>query len=169
MKTSKTPAYATLLAVVLMISVLSGAQAEEKITVQNGQVTIENKNSGKVLVLDTMELERMISTTMNETMEGMGDMLAEMEDMQLEIRLGQDNQLSVETEDQMFEMNLDLIFKEIGTALETAFDDVHTEQWTVHRHRHDEEFDQEELEEELEQLKEELQRLQEKLEEAKEL
>ncbi len=163
-----TKAGIVLLAVVLLIPALSSAVAGERITIENGQISIENPDSDRLLVIDTDSLHELISTTLEETMDGMGDVLAELENLQLEIRLGEDNKLSVETEDQMWEMDLDLIFKEVGHALDTAFEGMETDGWSHHRY-HESDDGEEDLAAELERLKSELNRLQKKLDHAKEI
>jgi chromosome segregation ATPase len=169
MKNLNTKAGVILLALVLMIPALSGALAEEKIRIENGQITIEDIDSDKLIMIDTDGLQQLISATLQETLEGMDEVMEELDEMQLEIRLGQDNQLSIETEDQMWEMNLDVILKEVGSVLETALEDMDTETWTHHHHWDSDSDDDEDLAQELKRLKKELRRLQKELDNLNEI
>ncbi len=127
----------------------------------------------RVIVIDTDEMNEMVAEVLQETMEGMDEVFQELEELQLEVRLGQDNQLSIETDDQMWEVNLDVIFHELGEALETAFDEIDTDDWSDHKSwvidDSDFEVDHEELAEELDELKKELKRLKNELKELKEI
>ena len=155
------------LALVLLTLAASGVLAADKITYEDGQLTIESTDSEKMIILNADGMQDIIADIMHETMDGMNDVMAELDEMQLEIRLGEDNQLSIETEDQMWEMNLDLIFREIGTVMETAFQDLDTDGWTTHEHWEIEsdgdEISTEKLAEELNRLKDELKELQKEL------
>ena len=172
MKHSTKSTFPSVLVVVLMTMLASGVLAGDKITFEDGQLTIENSENDSLFILNSDGMQEILSEVMEETMDGMHEVLTELDDMQLEVRLGDDNQLSFETEDQMWEMNLDVIFAELGNVLETAFEDMDTEEWTVHQDRRihrDLEFSEEELAEELDQLKKELRKLQKELDSIKEL
>ncbi len=173
MKNPTKPTFSTMLALVLLTLAATGVLADDKITFKNGQVTIESQDNEKLIVLNTDGMQDMISEILHEAMDDMNDVMAELDDMQLEIRLGEDNQLSVETDNQMWEMNLDLIFREIGTALETAFEEIDTDGWTAHERWEidttDDDFSDEDLVEELDRLKDELRKLQKEMEALKEL
>ncbi len=158
-----------LLTLILMVPAFSGVQAQEVITIDNGEITVISEDGENVVMMDAEALENFISATLDDAMDGMQDAMAELDDMQLEIRLGDDNQLSFETEDQMWEVNLNLIMSEIGSALEMAFDEMETEDWGSHHHFHDEDFDEDELAEELDRLKDELHRLKQELDSLKEI
>ena len=169
MKNLKQLTVPALLSLILLVPAFSNVMAQEVITIENGEITIVGEDGEQVIMLDADSLEHLISETLGEAMEGMDDVLAELDEMQLQIRLGDDNNLSFETDDQMWEMNLDLIFKEIGTVLETAFDGVDTDGWGGHHHFSDEDFDEDELAEELDRLKEELHKLKKELNSLKEI
>jgi hypothetical protein len=173
MNNSKQTTVAALLALILMVPLASGvntpASAQDVITIENGEITIESEDGEKTIYIDAESMEDLISETLDEAMDGMQDVLAELDEMQLEIRLGDDNQLSFETEDQMWSVNMDVIMKEIGSALEVAFDEMDTEDWSDHHHFSDGDFDDEDLAEELDRLKDELHRLKKELDQLKEL
>ena len=169
MKNLKNSTAITMLALILMVPAFSSVWAQEVITIENGEITIVSEDNENVVMIDAGALEHLISESLDEAMDGMQDVLAELDDMQLEIRLGDDNQLSFETEDQMWEVNLDLIMSEIGSALEMAFDEMDTDGWGDHHNFHEEDFDEDELADELDRLKDELHRLQQELDSLKEI
>ena len=172
MKRATKSTFSSVLVAVFMTMLASGVLADDKITYEDGQLTIENSENESLFIMNSEVMQEILAEVMEGTMDGMQDVLAELDEMQLEVRLGDDNQLSFETEDQMWEMNLDVIFEELGHVLETTFEDMDTEDWTVHhnRHNHSEvEFSDEDLAEELDQLKKELRKLQKELDSIKEL
>lgn len=169
MKDLKQTTIVAVLTLALMVPAFSGTYAQDIITIENGEITIESEDGESLIMIDGEGLEVLLSEALDGAMDGMQDVLAEMDEMQLQVRLGDDNQLRFETDDQMWEMNLDLVFKEIGHVLETAFDDVDADSWSSHHHFSDEMLDDDELEDELDRLKEELDRLREELNELKEI
>ena len=64
---------------------------------------------------------------MNEAMEGLDEVMAELQDMQLEVRLGKDNNLNLSYEDTTFELDLDEILTQVAAAVQVGFDQVHSE------------------------------------------
>jgi len=169
MKNAKQTTFVAMVTLILVAASFSGVLAQDTITIENGEITIESDDGERMIMMDAESIESLISETLDVTMDGMQDVLAELDEMQLEIRLGDDNQLSFETEDQMWEMNLDVIFSELGSVLETAFNDMDTDGWTGHHNFSDDDFDEEELEEELDRLKDELDDLRRELELLKEI
>ncbi len=169
MKDLKNITTTALLIVILMVSTMSGALAQDVITIENGEITILSDDGENVVMIDAEALESFIESTLDEAMTGMHDVIEELDDMQLEIRLGDDNQLSFETEDQMWEMNLDVIMNEVTSALSLAFDEMDTEGWGGHRHHMGQDIDEEDLADELDRLKDELHRLQRELDSLKEI
>lgn len=169
MKTLNKTTAVAMLALILMVPTFSSLQAQEVITIENGEITIVSGDDDGVIVIDADALGNLISTSMDEALDGMHEVMAELDDMQLEIRLGDDNQLSFETEDQMWEVNLDVIMSEIGSALDSAFDSMDTDGWGHHHRYQDEDFDQGDLTEELDRLKDELNQLRQELNSLKEI
>ncbi len=170
MKYSKKSTCSAVLALALLILVASSALAGDKITYENGQLTIENLDDDKVVFLNTDGMQEIITDVLSETLESMDEVLAELDEMQLEIHVGNDNMVRIETDDQMWEMNLNVVFNELSNALEMAFDEVNTEDWTSHEHwESTDDINEEELSDELEQLKDELRKLKNEMESLKEL
>ncbi len=168
MKTLKTGSRLLPILLVILLTAATGALAGDKVSVENGQVIIEDTSGERSIVLDTEGLGRLLGASLDEALAGMDEALAELEEMQLEIRLGDDNMVTLETEDESFEVDLDIIFREVGHALDTAFEDFDTAGFTGHYQR-DAEASTEDLEQELKVLKKELLRLQKELDTAKEL
>jgi len=169
MKNLKKTTVVALLTLILMVPAFATSLAQDVVTIENGEIIIECDDGDQMIMIDADSLEDLIADSLGEAMDGVQDALAELDEMQLEIRLGDDNQLSFETEDQMWEMNMNVFFKEIGSVLETAFDDIDSDNWSSHHHFSDEDFDEEELAEELERLKDELRDLKKELEQIKEI
>jgi len=159
----------TWLVVALVAGISAGAMAQDSITIENGEITIESDDGQQVIMFDTDSMGKILSETLEVSRDGLQDVLAELDEMQLEIKLGNDNQLSLETRDQMWEVNLDVIFDELGSALETAFDDLDTDDWAGHYSFEDVDNDEEELEAELDRLKDELKELRRELQHLKEI
>jgi len=157
-----------ILPIFMILLTATGAVAEQKVSVDKGRVVIVENGGEKVVTIDTDNLSRLIGDSVDQALGNLDQVLAEMEDLQLEVRLGDDNMISVETEDEAFEVDLDIIFREVGNALETAFEDLDTAGWTGHYHV-DGDASSEDLEQKLRELKKELRRLQDELDRAKEL
>ena len=159
----------TWLVVALVAGISAGAMAQDSITIENGEITIESDDGQQVIMLDTDRMGKILSETLEISRDGLQDVLAELDEMQLEIKLGNDNQLSLATREQMWEVNLDVIFDELGSVLETAFDDLDTDDWAGHYSFEDEDNNEEELEAELDRLKDELKELRRELQYLKEI
>ncbi len=121
----------------------------------DGLVVIEDNGDETVVIIDTEQLGRLIGARVDEALANLEEAMATMEDLQLEIRLGHDNMISVETPDEAFAVDLDEIFHKAETALETALEDWDTETADLERG--------------LEGLKKELHRLQRELVRTREL
>lgn len=169
MKNQKQKIFTALMALLLLVPVYSNALAQDVITIENGEITIESADGQQMIMLDSGSIEGLIAETLDVTMDGLQDVISELDDMQLEVRLGEDNQLSFATEDQMWEMNLDVIFSELGSVLESAFDGVETDDWAGHYHFNDDDLEEEELADELERLRNELENLKQELNQLKDI
>lgn len=103
-----------------------------------------------------------VSAIVDEAMEGVGEALAELEDMQFQMHLGQDNRLNLSYEDTTFELDLDQVMSQVAVAVEAGLADLDTEDWAYERDRWDD-ADEAELRRELENLKEEMHELKKEL------
>lgn len=171
MKTQRLGARFVLPILLITLLAATGAQAGERITFDEGQLIIEDQTSDRVVFLDADGLGRMFATGLDEAMAGLDEVFAELEERQLEVRLGDDNMITVETADEAIEVDLDIIFREVGHALETAIEDLdfgmETAGWSRHYRlesadgRHDDST--QDLEKELRELKKELLELQKEM------
>ena len=95
----------------------------------------DSKDDTKVIIIehdgDEMIIEMdEVQAIVDEAMEGFDEVMAELQDMQLEVRLGKDNNLNLSYEDTTFELDLDQILAQVSAAVQMGFDQVHTENWT---------------------------------------
>lgn len=102
-----------------------------------------------------------------DAMEGFDEAMAEIQDMQLEIRLGQDNKLDLSYEDSTFELDLDEIMTQVASAVQVGLDDFNTSDWT-HSHDRWSHASDDDLRAELEDLQEEMKDLRRELRKLKE-
>lgn len=120
-------------------------------------VTMTEDGHSRVAVVDLDQVGLMV----NDTLE---DLAAGLADMQLEFRLGSDNNLSFAMDEEEFEVDLDAIMSEVAVALEGAFGDMDTSTWTSRHGRWDmSDADEAELREELADLRRELKSLKREL------
>ena len=95
----------------------------------------DSKDDTKVIIIEhdgdevIIEMEE-VQAIVDEAMEGLDEVMAELQDMQLEVRLGKDNNLNLSYEDTTFELDLDQILTQVAAAVQVGFDQVHTEDWT---------------------------------------
>lgn len=132
------------------------------ITVEDEDVVVTSRCDGreKVVMVNLDAVEGMVS-------EVIGDValaLEDMQDMQLQIHLGQDNRLHFADDDTEWEVDLDQIARQVEAAFEAGFDEMESTAWTRRRVR--DESDLRELRRELERLQREMKRLRTELESA---
>ena len=103
-----------------------------------GMLTIEKDGSELVITEGTGDDSRVtvvdieqVGQMVGESLGGLVDLVA---DMQLEMRLGNDNNFTLAFDDEEIEVDFDAIFQELGEVLEGAFDEVDTGDWSSHRH-----------------------------------
>jgi len=120
-------------------------------------------DDGDEVVIDMDEIQEMV----NEAMAGMDEVLAELDDMQLQVRLGRDNRLDLSYDDSVFELDLDQIMTQVAAAVRTGFDEIHADEWTHSRNRWTDVSD-DDLRQELEELRREMKELRRELRKAQE-
>jgi hypothetical protein len=128
--------------------------ADEPGTADNESMIIVVGDDGEELTID-MEA---VHEIMAEAMEGLDEVMEELEDMQLQVRLGKDNRLNLSYEDTTFELDLDQIMTQVAVAVQTGFNQIHVEDWTDSRDRWSD-VSEDDLREELEDLKKEMKEL----------
>lgn len=119
----------------------------------DGQVVIIC-DDGEAVTIDMEAVHEIVA----ETMSGLDEVLAELEDMQLQVRLGQDNRLDLSYEDTTFELDLDQIMTQVASAVQEGFNEFHTEDWT-HSHDRWTDVSDEDLRQELDDLQQEMKEL----------
>ena len=128
--------------------------ADEPETADNEAMIIVVGDDGEELTID-MEA---VHEIMAEAMEGLDEVMEELEDMQLQVRLGKDNRLNLSYDDTTFELDLDQIMTQGAVAVQTGFDQIHVADWTDSRHRWSN-VSEDDLREELDDLKKEMKEL----------
>jgi len=108
-----------------------------------------------------IEMEE-VQSIVDEAMEGLDEVLAEIQDMQLEVRLGKDNNLNLSYDDTTFELDLDQIMTQVAAAVQVGFDQFHAEDWTRSSDRWSQ-VSEDDLKQELEDLRKEIKQLRREL------
>ena len=103
-----------------------------------------------------------------EAMGSLDEVMAELEDMQFQVRLGQDNRLDLSYEDTTFELDLDQIMSQVAVAVQAGFENIHTEDWT-NSHNRWESVSEDDLRSELDNLQKEMKDLRRELKKVREL
>jgi len=103
----------------------------------------EPEDSGKaarVVIIDdqgaetTIEMDE-IQEIVAEALAGLDEALEDLEDFQMEVRLGRDNSLNVSCDDTEFELDLDQVLAQVASAVKAGLGEIHTEDWTDTHHR----------------------------------
>lgn len=110
------------------------------------------------VVIEMAEIHEIVA----EAMEGFDEVMAEIQDMQLEVRLGRDNKLDLSYEDSTFELDLDEIMTQVSAAVQVGFDEFHTSDWS-HSHDRWSHASDDDLRAELDDLQEEMKELRSEL------
>jgi len=113
----------------------------------------------------TIDMEA-INVMVEEAMEGVSEVMAELDDMQFNMHLGNDNRLNLSYDDTTFELDLDQVMAQVAVAMEAGLANLDTGDWTVSRDRWDS-VDEDELHRELKKLKSEMKELRRELERQK--
>jgi hypothetical protein len=88
------------------------------------QVVIVSED-GEEIVIDMEAVHEIVAEAMSE----LDEALAEMEDMQFQVRLGRDNRLDLSYDDKTFEVDLDQIMSQVARAVRAGCDGIDTHQW----------------------------------------
>lgn len=149
--------------------VILGDDGEElTVTLANGALTVISTEDGctTTRIMDMEAMGLLAADAVEEAMSGMDDVLAELDDLQLDMHMGQDNRLNLKLDDTEFELDLDQIVSQVASAVQSGLDEIDTSDWTDQRGRWDDVSDDElrteldSLKDEMEELRRELRRLQ---------
>lgn len=150
-----------LMACALVIALPALAAADEPAAKKESRIVVVHDDDHEIVI----DMEA-INLIVAEAMEGVDEVLAELEDMQFQMHLGRDNRLNLSYDDTTFEMDLDQIMAQVGVALEAGLTDLDTEDWTYSRDRWDS-ADEQGLRRELDKLKDEMRELKRELRKVK--
>jgi hypothetical protein len=149
--------------------VIVGDDGEElTVTLADGALTMISTENGHTTtrIMDMEAMGLLAADAVEEAMWGMDEVLAELEDLQLDVHMGQDNRLNLKVDDTEFEVDLDQILSQVASAVQVGLDEIDTGDWTDRRSRWDDVSDAElrveldNLKDEMKELRRELRRLQ---------
>lgn len=133
-----------------------GDHGDVKIEMNGRQMTVTAKEDGKVTTT-VVDLDQV-----GDIVEGaVGEAMTALKDMQLQVRVGQDNRVDVSTAEGNYQMDLDAIMTEVAAAVQSGLKDIDTEEWTSHGPR--DARDEAELRKELGALQKEMRALRDEL------
>jgi len=180
-KNSLIPRFLLVLTAVFLLSLPAVAEDpdvdEDKIVVRSGGHHLTVDKDGDVLRIVSLEdgdeqiVELNLSEVgvmVNDAMADMGDMLAELDDLQMSFNLGEDNRLSLAHDDAHWELDLDEIMAQVGVALEGMGDEFDMGEWTHNSRRHHFETSDDDLKDELKALRDEVRDLRRELDKVRE-
>jgi hypothetical protein len=87
-------------------------------------VTRHHGDNVTTTVVDLDQIGRLVG-------DAVGEAKVAMEDLQLQVRLGQDNRVNIATAEGQFEVDLDQIMTQVAAAVRSGLQDVDTATWTA--------------------------------------
>ncbi len=151
----------TLLALItglLIIAMPATILADEPESSTEDSKVIIIVDDGEEVTIEMADVHEIVA----EAMSGLDEVMEELEDMQLQVRLGNDNRLDLSYEDTTFELDLDQIMAQVAVAVQTGFDEIHIEDWTDSHDRHSN-VSEDDLRQELDDLQKEMKELRKEL------
>ncbi len=154
-----------LLALLILVVPATLLADEPESTDDDARVIIIH-DDGEEIVIEMDEVHEIVA----EAMGGLDEMMENLEEMQLQVRLGQDNQLDLAFDDTTFELDLDQIMSQVSLALKAGFDEFDTDDWTDSHDRWDASTEDDlrrelkDLQKEMKSLRRELKKMGESLE-----
>ncbi len=145
--------------------IIIGDDGEEiSLSLEDGELTVITKEDGKTTthIMDMDAMGLFAADAVDEALIGMEDVFDELQDMQIQFRMGQDNRLNLSYADTEFELDMDQVMAQVASAVELGLQEINTAEWTEHRSRWDEVSD-DELRDELDNLKDEMEELRREL------
>lgn len=166
-----------MLVLTLTVALSVAAEDKAKVDIKDGKshltvdkdgdiIRIVNFGDGdeQILELDLSGMEALVS----EALVDMGDILSDLDDMQMTVKLGDDNRLSVAHDESYWELDLDEIMTQVGVALESASLEFDMDDWTHNSRQHHFSVSDDDLEDELEALRDEVRALRKELKDIRE-
>ena len=144
----------TVLITGLLIALPATLLADEPESSDNDPRIIIIGDDGEELTIEMEEVHEIVA----EAMAGLDEVMAELDEMQLQVRLGKDNRLDLSFDDTTVELDLDQIMVQVAHAVQTGFNQIHTEDWNSSRDRWSD-VSEDDLRQELEDLRKEMKEL----------
>ncbi len=133
-----------------------GDHGDVKIEMDGRQMTVTATEDGK-LTTTVVDLDQV-----GDIVEGaVGEAMTALKDLQLQVRVGQDNRIDVSTAEGTYQVDLDAIMTEVAAAVQSGLKDIDTEEWASQGPR--DARDEAELRKELGELQKEMRGLREEL------
>ncbi|MCK9995218.1 MAG: hypothetical protein KAH56_02940 [Candidatus Krumholzibacteria bacterium] len=151
----------TLLALItglLILTLPAILLADEPESTEEDSKVIIIVDDGEELTIEMEDIHEIVADAMS----GLDEVMEELEDMQLQVRLGNDNRLDLSYDDTTFELDLDQIMDQVAIALQSGFDQIHTEDWTDSHDRWSN-VSEDDLRQELDDLRKEMKELRREL------
>jgi hypothetical protein len=138
------------------------------LAVEDGMLVVTTDEDGHVrtATVNVAEIGTLVSASLDEALDGLDGVLADLGEMQFQMRLGQDNRLNLAYDDTEFEIDLDQVMSEIAAAVELGLAEMDVDRWSSARPRGGEPTEDElrrelaALQQEMRELRRELSRLQ---------
>jgi len=112
--------------VLLILAVPVILLADEPESSDNVAKVIIIHDDGEEVVIEMEAVHELVA----EAMSGLDEVMEELEEMQLQVRLGQDNRLNLSYDDTTFELDLDQIMAQVAVAVQAGFNQIDTDDWT---------------------------------------
>jgi len=141
------------LLVLMVPGILLADEPVAKAKVKDSTVVIIG-DDGEETVIDMGEVHGLVA----EAMEGLDEVMAELDDMQFQMRLGHDNRLDLSYDDTTIEVDLDQIMTQVAAAVQMGLEELDSGEWTRH-HDRNHGVSEDDLRQELADLKEEMEAL----------
>jgi len=142
----------------LILALPATLLADEPDSSEDDSKVIIIVDDGEELTIEMGDIHEIVA----EAMSGLDEVMEELEDMQLQVRLGKDNRLDLSYEDTTFELDLDQIMAQVTMAVQSGFDQIHTEDWTDSHDRWSN-VSEDDLRQELDDLQKEMKELRREL------
>ncbi len=142
----------------LILALPATLLADEPESSDNDAKVIIVCEDGEEMVIEMEAVHEIVA----EAMSGLDEVMEELDEMQFQVRLGQDNRLNLSYDDTTFELDLDQIMSQVSVAVHAGFDQIDTDDWTSSHHRWDA-TTEDDLRQELKDLKKEMKALRREL------
>ncbi|MCP4571068.1 MAG: hypothetical protein GY838_01825 [bacterium] len=140
--------------------VIMNGDEQVTITIDGSELSVVTDDDGdtSIHLVDLAVMGDMLG----DSLEGLDEMLAELQDLQLDFHLGADNNLQFSFDEETWDLDMDGMMEQVAEALEEGFGAMDSEDWTDVRER---DRSTDELRDELRELKAEMRELRRQLQE----